>query len=67
MFWLVLGAEVITKGKLAVTGDNVDSAFRMRYFDNAKARRVMGWAPEIGFEQTVRDTIEWMKADGQFK
>ncbi len=67
MFWLVLGAEMVAKGKLAAGADNVDSAFRMRYFDNAKARRVMGWEPEIGFAQTVRDTIEWMKDDGQFE
>ncbi|MCK4958159.1 MAG: NAD-dependent epimerase/dehydratase family protein [Planctomycetes bacterium] len=67
MFRLVLAAETLAKGKLAVTADNVDSAFRMRYFDNAKAKRVMGWEPEIGFKQTVRDTIEWMKDDGQLK
>ncbi|HEG43951.1 MAG TPA: NAD-dependent epimerase/dehydratase family protein [Phycisphaerales bacterium] len=63
MFRLVLGAEMIAKGKLAVTADNVDSAFRVRYFSNAKAKRVLGWEPEIGFEQTVRDTIEWMNAE----
>lgn len=63
MFWLVLAAEMLAKGKLAVTADNVDSAFRVRYFSNVRAKRVLGWEPEIGFEQTVRDTIEWMRAE----
>jgi len=49
--------EKLRKKKPQVTSDNIDSAFRFRYFDNRKAKR-LGWQPQIPFDQTVRDTLE---------
>jgi len=40
--------------------DNVDSAFKFRYFNNSKARRILNWRPKISFNRTIRDTIIWM-------
>ena len=44
------------KNKMGLTSDNVDSAFKFRYFDNSKAKRELGWEPEIPFERTI-DTM----------
>jgi len=67
LFRLLLLIERCKKDKLALTADNLDSAFKFRYFDNTRARQQLGWTPRIPFEQTIADTIEWMKKDGQLK
>lgn len=67
VFSLVLLLESITRRKLALTADNVDSAFKFRYFDNTKAKQELGWEPEIPFEQTIKDTIEWMHKNGHLE
>ena len=59
--------EHCKKGRLALTADNLDSAFKFRYFDNTRAGQRFGWRPQIAFEQTIADTIEWMKKDGYLK
>jgi len=51
----------------ALTADQLDSAYLFRYFDHTRARDRLGWEPQIPFEQTIRDTIAWMKADGRFE
>jgi nucleoside-diphosphate-sugar epimerase len=33
-------------------------------FSNAKARGLLGWEPAVGFEQGMRETEEWLKAEG---
>ncbi len=65
LFRLLLFIESVSKKKLQLTADNLDSAFKFRYFDNAKAKKELGWEPQISFQQTIKDTIEWMKNDGQ--
>jgi len=65
LFQLLLFIESVSKNKLALTADNLDSAFKFRYFDNTKAKKELGWRPQISFQQTIKDTIEWMKNDGQ--
>jgi len=67
LFNLLLLIERCKKDRLALTADNLDSAFKFRYFDNARARQHLGWRPQIPFEQTIADTIEWMKKDGQLE
>lgn len=32
------------------------------YSDSSKARRELGWAPQVGFEEMVKRFIEWYKA-----
>ena len=44
-----------------LTADNIDSAFKYRYFDSSKAKREVGWEPRIPFRKTIEDTYEWMK------
>jgi dihydroflavonol-4-reductase len=67
LFQLLLLTEKISKNKLQLTADNLDSAFKFRYFDNAKAKEHLKWKPEIQFEKTICDTIEWMKANDLLK
>jgi dihydroflavonol-4-reductase len=64
LFNLLLLIESIAKNKLELTADNLDSAFKFRYFDNTKAKEELGWEPEITFEQTIKDTIKWMDKNG---
>ncbi|RLI44982.1 NAD-dependent dehydratase [Candidatus Bathyarchaeota archaeon] len=33
--------------------------------DNAKARKILGWAPRIGFEEGIRRTLKWYINHGQ--
>lgn len=65
LFRVLLLIERCKKDRLELTADNLDSAFRFRYFDNSRARKHLGWSPQIAFEQTIADTIEWMKRDGR--
>jgi dihydroflavonol-4-reductase len=66
LFRLLLFVESIKKERLELTADNLDSAFKFRYFDNSKAAKELGWRPEIAFEQTIRDTISWMEQNEHF-
>jgi dihydroflavonol-4-reductase len=67
LFRILLLIEKCSKKKLQLTADNLDSAFKLRYFDNIKAKRELNWKPEIKFEQTIQDTMEWMKANDLLK
>ncbi|MBN1124633.1 MAG: NAD-dependent epimerase/dehydratase family protein [Sedimentisphaerales bacterium] len=67
LFPLLLTFEKLRSKPPALTADNLDSAFVFRYFDNARARQELDWKPEIDFEQTIRDTIAWMRANGQLE
>ena len=33
-------------------------------FSNAKARKLLGWEPAVGFEQGMRETEKWLKEGG---
>lgn len=61
LFYSSFILETLVGEKLGVAADNVDSSFKFRYFNNSKAGRELGWQPEISFDQTVRDTIEWLR------
>ncbi len=66
LFRLLLFIESVAKNKLELTADNLDSAFKFRYFDNTGAKRQLGFEPEFSFAQTIEDTIKWMNANGLF-
>ncbi len=59
--------ESRARGRLELTADNLDSAFKFRYFDNSRAKAELDWEPGYTFEQTITDTIKWMREDGQFE
>ncbi len=65
MYRIFITAEKLNRRKLQLTADNVDSAFRWRYFDNSRAAESLGWKPRISFEQTIRDTIDWMRQNNR--
>ena len=64
---VTLFIESISPAKLILTADNVDSAFKIRFFDNRKAKEDIGWEPKISFNQTINSTIEWMNKNGFIK
>ena len=66
MFNLVLVIESKVSRELEVAADNIDSAFKFRYYDNLKAKCELEWSPKISFRQTINDTIEWMSENGLF-
>ncbi len=46
--------------------DNIDSAFKYRYYDNSKAKNMFNWNPKIDFKKTIQDTYDWMVQDDFF-
>ncbi|MCK4667279.1 NAD-dependent epimerase/dehydratase family protein [Candidatus Dependentiae bacterium] len=67
MFNLVLVIESKVSRELEVAADNIDSAFKFRYFNNLKAKRELEWSPKISFRKTINDTIKWMDENGLFE
>lgn len=55
--------ETFSKKPMEVTSDNLDSAFKFRYFDSTKAEKEFAWTPQFSFETTVRDSFEWLKTE----
>lgn len=64
LYRLALMLELGLGRWLNISASSIDSAFRFRYFDHARARERLGWAPAIPFHQTVSDTITWMRSAG---
>lgn len=60
LYHAVRVAEALSHRTPALTADGVHSAFRHRYYSNARARAELGWVPEIPFETTIRDTVQWL-------
>ena len=58
------GRGLLGKLQVPIPADSVDSSFKFRYFDNSKARRELGWEPEIEFGKTIEDSVEWARAEG---
>ncbi len=53
--------EVLSRQSPQMTADTVDSAFRFRYFDSAKAQRELHWNPTYSLQKTIRDSVEWLR------
>jgi nucleoside-diphosphate-sugar epimerase len=66
LYFILLTIEKI-KPNIELTADNIDSAFKYRYFNNSKATKEFNWKPEIEFKKTIQDTYNWMVKDGIFK
>jgi nucleoside-diphosphate-sugar epimerase len=47
----------LTQGRLKFLGLNLD-------FSIAKARRELGYAPSVGFDEGIRRTVAWLKENG---
>jgi nucleoside-diphosphate-sugar epimerase len=50
-------APRVTQGRVKLIGLNLD-------FSIEKARRELGYAPKIGFDQGMKETLEWFKTSG---
>jgi len=61
LYYLSYIIELLSRGKIEFTSDNIDSASKFRYFDNSKARKELGWEPEIPFEKTVEAMLTEMQ------
>jgi nucleoside-diphosphate-sugar epimerase len=61
LFQIFQMLENLSRTKPQLSADDVDNAFRFRYFDNTKAFKLLGWKPRITFQDTIRETITWMR------
>ncbi|MBN1561931.1 NAD-dependent epimerase/dehydratase family protein [candidate division KSB1 bacterium] len=66
LFRLTQVAEMLSPTPLQLCADDIDNAFRCRYYDNSKARQWLGWRPTITFAQTIIETKKWMEENGHF-
>jgi nucleoside-diphosphate-sugar epimerase len=63
-------AAVIQRIARFAPGDNEINPGSARYllrrgtYSNAKARRVLGWEPQVGVAEGLARTIEWLRAEG---
>jgi dTDP-glucose 4,6-dehydratase len=59
-----LVVDLMGKSRDLITyvGDRPGQVFR-HTADPSKAARLLGWTPQVGFEEGVRRTIEWYKAN----
>jgi dihydroflavonol-4-reductase len=64
LYGLLSAVEFFYKGRLPLTADLVESSFKFRYFSNEKAKKDLGWNPEISLKQTIEDTFWWAKKEG---
>ena len=46
-----------------VIQNSASSEIREQYLDAAKARKKLGWSPQYGMEDALRETIAWYKAE----
>ena len=60
LYRMLLFAETLSRKKIQLTADNIDSAFKFRYFNNSKAKKTLSWRPKINFRKTVKDTVRWL-------
>lgn len=63
IYHVVRASEALSRRAPALTADGVHSAFRKRYYSNARARADLGWQPLIPFETTIRETVQWLIDD----
>ncbi len=66
LYRLLLIAETINPKRIGLTADNLHSSMRFRYFDSSRAKETLNWQPDIEFEKTVNDIINWMRRYAQF-
>jgi dihydroflavonol-4-reductase len=59
--WL---AETFSIQSMNVPFDLIDSSFRFRYYDSAKAERELGWKNKIPIRKTIQDSIRWLVKEG---
>jgi nucleoside-diphosphate-sugar epimerase len=66
----LFGARVLEKAYTArgrtpvVTYENIKSSATDRTFDVSKAKRELGYAPQVGLDEGARLTVEWFKKEG---
>ncbi len=53
--------EMVSRKKLELTADDIDSAFKFRFFDNRRAGKELNWEPQIPFETTIKDAADWLE------
>lgn len=65
-------AREIAEKLVAIVGSDVEVEYdpsvrvlmRRRVGSNRKAKELLGWEAEIGLDDGLRDTVEWIRADG---
>ncbi len=50
--------------RLTLPSFALEFSSKFRYFDSSKARNVLGWAPKVGFEDSIRRAIRFYEGQG---
>jgi len=50
--------------KSAVTPHGIDYQFKFRYYDSTKIKRELGWQPQVSFEESIKEAIDFYKECG---
>lgn len=64
---LVMAARMIEKGSLLlnrgapISPFQIEESFRYKYFNNSKAREILGFTPHVGLEKTVKETLAFSR------
>jgi nucleoside-diphosphate-sugar epimerase len=58
---IIKSAESLLKHKIPLTEQMLMSGFEYRYYSSDRARRELGWVPSYTLEQTLIDTIRYIK------
>lgn len=53
-------AERLPGRPAVVAADDLESGFHFRYYSSAKAEQRLGWTARLSFEQTARDTVDYL-------
>jgi nucleoside-diphosphate-sugar epimerase len=60
-------AAALTGRKTSLNRATVNSLRSRNSFSNCKARQLLGWEPRVGFEEGMRRTEAWLKAESYLR
>jgi NAD(P)-dependent dehydrogenase (short-subunit alcohol dehydrogenase family) len=54
-------------GRTRVNAEAIDVMTSRATYDHGKARRILGYAPEVGLEEGMRRTAAWLRSSGRLR
>lgn len=62
--WVLLGQEKEFRYKAL---DPFLNDIKRRVPDSSKAQKILGWKPAVGFERGLKETVDWLRTDKNWK
>jgi len=59
--------EYLSRSRPALTAETFEFSFRYRYYSSDRAKRELKWKPQIKFNRTVSDMVDWYREKGLLK